>query len=151
MRNFFLLILVIFIYSCGYTSIYQNQTKNDLLVNIKEMNGDYEINNFIKNDLKIASNLDSTNIFDLSYETDYQRIILAKDATGKATDYNLDMNVKFIIASKQNQEITFSENFKIKNNSKNFEQSNYEREVKRNFSRIVRDKLIIYLLKINDN
>ena len=151
MRNFFLLIFLTFIYSCGYTSIYQDQIKKDLLINIEETKGDYEINNFIRNDLKIASNLKSTNIYNLSYVTNYKRVILAKDATGKATDYNLDMSVKFKIISKQNKELVFTENFKIKNNSKNFEQSNYEKEIKRNFSRIVKDKLIIYLLKINDN
>ena len=110
------------------------------------MKGDFEINNFIKNELKIASNKTSKNIYDLNIETKYEKIVLTKDATGKATDYKLVMNVNFIIISNQNQNITFKEDFLIKNESDNFEQSNYEKEIKRNFSKIVKDKLIIYIL-----
>ena len=110
------------------------------------MKGDFEINNFIKNELKIASNRNSINIYDLNFETKYEKIILTKDATGKATDYRLKMNVKFIIISNQNQTVTYKEEFLIKNESDNFEQSNYEKEIKKNFSKTVKDKLVLMLI-----
>ena len=145
MKKFLLPIILIFFYGCGYTSLYKDQ-KKDLLINVKNMKGDFAINNFIKNELKIASNKTSTNIYDLNFETKYEKVILTKDATGKATDYKLEMNVKFIIVSKQNQTITFKEDFLIKNQSENFEQSNYEKEIKRNFSKIVSDKILLFLI-----
>tara|TARA_Y100000996_G_scaffold344240_1_gene281964 strand:- start:1212 stop:1655 length:444 start_codon:yes stop_codon:yes gene_type:complete len=145
MKKFLLPIILIFFYGCGYTSLYQDQ-KKDLLINVKNMKGDFAINNFIKNELKIASNKTSTNIYDLNFETKYEKVILTKDATGKATDYKLEMNVKFTIVSKQNQTITFKEDFLIKNESENFEQSNYEKEIKRNFSKIVSDKIVLFLI-----
>ena len=145
MKKFLLPIILIFFYGCGYTSLYKDQ-KKDLLINVKNMKGDFAINNFIKNELKIASNKTSTNIYDLNFETKYEKVILTKDATGKATDYKLEMNVKFIIVSKQNQTITFKEDFLIKNQSENFEQSNYEKEIKRNFSKIVSDKIVLFLI-----
>ena len=40
---------------------------------------------------------------------------------------------------------------KIKKNNQKFEQSNYEREIKKNFSEIVKDKLVLYLLNLDDN
>ena len=150
MKKFFILILLTFVYSCGYTSIYKDRQEN-LSINILNMKGDFEINNYIKNDLKISSKKDSTNIHNLRFETVYKKIILAKDATGEATDYNLDMKVKFIIVSNNNQEIVFNENFKIKNNDDEFEQSNYEKDIKRNFSKIVKEKLILNLIKISDS
>ena len=145
MKKFLISIIIISFYGCGYTSFYQEQEK-DLLINIKNMKGDFEINNFIKNELKIASNKISKNIYDLNIETKYEKIVLTKDATGKATDYKLVMNVNFIIISNQNQNINFKEDFLIKNESDNFEQSNYEKEIKRNFSKIVKDKLILLIL-----
>ena len=150
MKKIFTLILLTFIYGCGYTSIYDEMRK-DLFINILSMKGDFEINNYIKNNLKISSKKNSLNIHDLSFETKYKKIILAKDATGEATDYNLEMSVKFIISSNNNKEIVYKENFKIKKNDDNFEQTNYEKDIKRNFSQIVQEKLILDLIKISDN
>ncbi len=151
MKNLFIIILLTIIYGCGYSSVYKDQKKIDLFINVINSKGDFEINNFIENELKIASNINSTRKYNVSYETKYEKIILAKDATGKATDYRLNMNVKFQIISKNNNEINFGDNFKIKNTSENFEQSNYERDIKRNFSKAARDELIRSLIKINDN
>ena len=150
MKKLFLLISIIFIYNCGYSPLYLEGRK-DLLINIKEIKGDLELNNYIKNELKISSDENSTNIFDIKIETKYEKIILTKDATGKATDYKVNYIVKFIIISKQNKEFNYKENFKIKNSDEKFEQSNYERELKRNFSKIAKDKLIFDLISLNDN
>ena len=149
MKKIFLLISIIFIYSCGYSPLYL-AGKNDLLLNLKKIEGDFELNNYIKNDFKIASNSNSLNIFDINAITKFEKIILTKDATGDATDYRLDFTVKFIIVS-ENKEISYKESFKIKKNDQKFEQSNYEREIKKNFSEIVKDKLVLYLLNLDDN
>ena len=150
MKKIFTIILTIFVYGCGYNSIYK-EIKKDLSINILNIKGDFQINNYIKNDLKILSNKDSSNIYDLNIETEYNKIVLAKDATGKVTDYNLEMIVKFVVVSKNNKKIFYEENFKIKKNDDNFEQSNYEREIKKNFSQIVNEKLILDLIKLSDN
>ena len=150
MKKLFALILLIFVYGCGYSSIYQ-EMKKDLRLNILNMKGDFEINNFIKNDLKMLSDNNSSNIHYLNIETEYNKIVLAKDATGKETDYNIEMKVKFIVVSNGNKIINYEENFKIKNNDDKFEQSNYERDIKRNFSKIVQEKLILDLIKLSDN
>ena len=149
MKKIFLLISIIFIYSCGYSPLYL-AGKNDLLLNLQKIEGDFELNNYIKNDFKIASNDNSENVFDINAETKFEKIILTKDATGDATDYRLDFTVKFIIVS-ENKEISYKESFKIKKNDQKFEQTNYEKEIKRNFSEIVKDKLVLYLLNIDDN
>ena len=149
MKKLFLLISIIFIYSCGYSPLYL-AGKNDLLLNLKKIEGDFELNNYIKNDFKIVSDNNSKNVFDINAETKFEKIILTKDATGDATDYRLDFTVKFIIIS-ENKEVSYKESFKIKKNDQKFEQSNYEKEIKRNFSEIVKDKLVLYLLNLDDN
>ena len=151
MKKTIFLVLLIFIYSCGYTSVYKDYKKYDLLINIVDVSGDYEINSFLKNDLKISSNNNSKNIYDIKIITNFEKITLAKDSTGKATDYKLDLNVKFIIVSKQNQTLEFNENLKIKNNDEKFEQTNYEKDIKKNFSKIIVDKLILMLVQNYDN
>tara|TARA_Y100001970_G_scaffold285405_1_gene405008 strand:+ start:465 stop:917 length:453 start_codon:yes stop_codon:yes gene_type:complete len=150
MKRIFILILITFVYGCGYTSLYK-EMKDDLKINVVSMKGDFEINNFIKNNLRISSKKNSLNIHNITFETKYKKITLAKNATGEATDYNLEMSVKFIITSSNNKQLEFKESFKIKKNNDNFEQSNYEKEIKRNFSEIVGEKLIINLKKISDS
>ena len=149
MKKIFLLISIIFIYNCGYSPLYTSN-KNNLLLKLKEIEGDFELNNYIKNDFKISSDVNSPNVFDINAVTKIDKIILTKDATGDATDYRLDFSVKFIIVS-ENKEVSYNESFKIEKNNQKFEQSNYEREIKRNFSEIAKDKLILYLLSLNDN
>ena len=149
MKKIFLLISIIFIYSCGYSPLYL-AGKNDMLLNLKKIEGDFELNNYIKNNFKIASDVNSPNVYDINAETKFEKIILTKDATGNATDYRLDFTVKFIILS-ENKEVSYKESFKIKKNDQKFEQSNYEREIKKNFSEIVKDKLVLYLLSLDDN
>lgn len=149
MKKLFLLISIIFIYSCGYSPLYLTG-KSDLKLNLKEIEGDFELNTYIKNDFKITSDVNSPNVFDINAITKIEKIILTKDATGYATDYRLDFSVKFIIVS-ENKVVSYNESFKIKQNNQKFEQSNYEREIKRNFSKIVKDKLVLYLLNLNDN
>tara|TARA_Y100001935_G_C17123528_1_gene416967 strand:+ start:260 stop:712 length:453 start_codon:yes stop_codon:yes gene_type:complete len=150
MKKIFTLILITFVYGCGYTSLYK-EIKSDLFINILSMDGDFEINNFLKRNLKISSKKDSSIIYDLKLESTYKKRILAKDATGNATDYNLEMSVKIIIVSKKDKELIYKENFKIKKNDDSFEQTNYEKDIKRNFSKIVQEKLILDLIKISDN
>ena len=120
-------------------------------INILSLKGDLEINNYIRNDLKISSNENSSNIYKLNIETEYNKIILAKDAKGEATDFDIEMSVRFILVSNDDKNIIYKDNFKIKNNEDNFEQSNYERDIKKNFSQIVQEKLILDLIKLSDN
>ena len=96
MKKFSIIILIFFIYGCGYTSIYKYQNQ-DLLINIKNTKGDIEMNNFIKNEIKISSNNNSQNIFNVDFETEYKKITLVKDSTGKATDYKLNLKVIFTV------------------------------------------------------
>ena len=113
MKKIFLFISIFFIYNCGYSSLYL-EGKKDILINLKEITGDFELNSYIKNDLKISSDRDSSNIFELIAETKYEKIILTKDAAGVATDYRLDLSIKFTILSENNKTLSYKESFKIK-------------------------------------
>ena len=143
--------LIFFVSGCGYSSIYKNQSQN-FQINIETMDGDNEFNNFIKNELKLYSNLSSQKIYPISINSDYKKIDIAKDTSGVTSDYKLsiltNINVKLKDVIKNFQ---FKETINIKKNTNSFEQNNYERNIKRNFASLIREKLIIELLNINDN
>lgn len=145
----YLFIIIFLFYGCGYTSIYTDKKNQNIKINIVNMEGDKTTNNFIKNQLKLASYSNSPNIYDLSYITTYNKIVISKNSTGLATNYKLSINVEFTILSDENKKIEFKETFNIKNISEKFEQLNYEKEIKKNFAISIKDKLIFNLLVNN--
>jgi hypothetical protein len=152
MKNIILILFLLFLYSCGYTSVYKNQKSQDFQINIIEMVGDDEINNLIKNELKFYFNRNSGNKYDISINSEYQKIIVSKNSAGVATDYKLLVDTKISInLNNKNSILNFNDNINIKSNSNSFEQNNYERNIKKNFASSIRDKLMIKIFNLDDN
>ena len=151
MKNLILVLFLIFLNSCGYTSVYKNQKSQDFQINIIEMTGDNTINNLIKNELKIYSNKKSNIKYNISINSKYQKIIISKNSAGVATDYNLSVDtiISFDKEGKNNI-LNFNENIIIKHNSNSFEQNNYEKSIKKNFASSIIDKFIIKILNKSD-
>ena len=143
-------ILIIFLLSgCGYSSVYKNNDTKDLKITIESMEGNREINNLIKNQLKIYSSKNSTNEFNISVKTNFQKNIISKNSSGKISKYQLYIKAEFKINN--NQKIYkeyFEEKFNIKNISDPFEQDNYERIITNNLISSIREKLILRLSNI---
>ena len=144
--------LLFFIYGCGYTPIHSGVETNDLKIVILSEEGSAEVNNIIKNQIKVFSKENSENIFEINLKTSYDKIIISKDATGTATNYKINTKIDFKF-NKQNKEykISFDENFNVKNISNTYEQAKYEKIIIENFTKSALDKLIIKLISINDN
>jgi outer membrane lipopolysaccharide assembly protein LptE/RlpB len=152
MRNITLILLLLFLSSCGYSSIYKNQKSLDFQLNIVETKGDYEMNNLIENEIKLYSNTNSSSIYNIKIDTNYEKEVLTKNSSGVVTDYNLSVASIFSINLKnKNQILKFEENINIKNQTDTFEQNTYEKNIKRNFASSIREKLISAVMNLNDN
>ena len=152
MNKILLILFLLLLNSCGYTSVYKNQKSQNFQINITGMEGDIEFNNLIKNELKLFSNNNPDEIYNITLNSNYQKVVISKNTSGVATNYNISADVKINLSL--NGKITnlaFNENINIKNNSNSFEQNNYEKSVKRNFASSIREKLIIKILELNDN
>ena len=147
-----IIVLMFLLYGCGYSSVYKNQKNNDILITIVDMKGDNILNNSLKNQLTMASNKNSINIFNISLITDYEKIIISKNTAGLVTDYKLQTTVNFIVSKNGiNKKIILSESLNIKNEGENFEQIKYENSIKINFAISIQEKLIPYLLRFDDS
>ena len=152
MKNIAILTFVLFLSHCGYSSIYKNQQSLDFQFNIIKTEGDYEMNNLIKNEIKLYTNTDSQKIYDIKINTDYKKEVLTKNSSGVITDYNLTTTSEVSINLKDQTKIfEFEESINIKNQSDTFEQNIYEKNIKRNFASSIREKLISTILSLNDN
>ena len=152
MKNITLIILVLFLYSCGYSSIYKNQTSQNFKINIIEKKGNSEMNNLIKNEIKLYSVKNTTNIYNLKIDTDYKKEILTKNSAGIITDYKLSVTSIFRVDLKGvTKVIELKETINIKNQLDSFEQNTYEKNIKRSFASSIREKIISEIFNINDN
>lgn len=152
MRNIILIFCLIFLCSCGYTSIYKNQKSQDFQINIIEMAGDNEFNNLLRNELTLYSNTNSNKKYNILVNSEYQKIIFSKNSSGVATDYRILVNTKISInLNKETKNLEFNESINIKNNSNSFEQNRYERNIKKNFASSIREKFLIKIFDLNDN
>ena len=139
----FILILILFISNCGYTPIYNNDNKTKIKINILSTQGDKKINNLLISDIKKISRNDFEKEFDVKIDTSFNKLIIAKDTKGIASDYQLKVISKFeIIKNEKNEIITFQEQINIKNNSNLFEQKKYEDSIKIIFAKSIINKLL---------
>ena len=152
MKNIAILTFILFLSHCGYSSIYKNQQSLDFQFNIIKTEGDYEMNNLIKNEIKLYTNTDSQKIYNIKINTDYKKTVLTKNSSGVITDYNLTTKSKVSINLKDETKIfEFEESINIKNQTDTFEQNIYEKNIKRNFASSIREKLISTIMSLNDN
>ena len=152
-KKIFLLILIVFgVTSCGYTPMLSQNNKLDFIIINLELAGNKTINNFLEKKFKQYSNNSSNKSYKISINSSYQKIIVAKDSTGNATDLKListiDVTYSLYNESKnQEKKVSFSESITIKKNDNTFDQNNYERSVLNNLSQLLLNKLVFYLSK----
>tara|TARA_B110000003_G_scaffold257018_1_gene275012 strand:- start:1067 stop:1519 length:453 start_codon:yes stop_codon:yes gene_type:complete len=146
MKNKLVIILLIFLTSCGYTPIYQNIKSSDFSINIVSTNGNEEINNLIKNELELYLNKESKNKYDVSINTNYVKRIISKNTSGATSSYQLFVETSFTIITKDKKNnFLFTEKINVENNPDSFAQKSYEDIIKKNFASSIREKLIMKL------
>ena len=137
------ILLLLFLYSCGYSAVYKNNNSKDYNIVILEMTGDNVMNKLIKNELEFNSNKNSKNNYVINLNTVYTKEIKSKNSSGVASNYEIIIKANFNVDS---EIITFEEKYIVKNISDSIEQKNYEDIIKKNFASSIREKLIIQLL-----
>ena len=149
LKNIFLITFLFFINSCGYTSVYKNSENQDFQITVSKTQGDRELNNLIKNEINLYSNKNSINKFDIVLNTNYEKLVLAKNVNGKITDYKLSANSSITIYfNEMSYKKNFSEAINIKNQTNTFEQNLYEKNILRNFASSIREKLLLEIINL---
>ena len=147
MKKISLFILILFISHCGYTPIYNNDNKVKIKINILNAQGDKKFNNLLISDIKKISRNDFEKEFNIKINSNFSKIITAKDTKGVASNYQLKVMSKFEIIKENGTEfVSFVEKMNIRNNSNLFEQKKYENAIKITFAKSIIDKLIEKLL-----
>lgn len=147
-----IIFLFILLSNCGFSSVYNNTKNNNLKLKIISMNGDNDFNNQIKTYAELYSEINSENEYEIIVNSNFEKIIVTKDASGVATDYKIIATVKFTVkANNKDMSFNFQESINTVNNSNLFKQNVYEKNLKKNFANSFIKKLIIKILRNNDN
>jgi len=138
-KKFTIVIALIILTGCGFTPIHSKNNNNNFSIEQINFSGERELNNFLRIGLTRYKSSSDKKFF-IDVESEFSKIILTKDKTGKATNYELIANVTFKL--KSNKKIEFAERKIIKNLNDNFEQTKQERSVKQIFATSMINKLI---------
>ena len=120
-------------------------------INIIELKGDREFNNSLKSKIaRYGKKDDNKKFFDLSITTKYNKNVKSIDVAGLAQEYELVMTADVIVKSEliDPKKLVFKETFNMKKFEDSFEEKNYEKIMKENFSDIILDRIILYLFKL---
>ena len=149
MKKKIILFLAVFtlLASCGYQPIYNNSDLKNIKFEFVEQKGDQQINRLIVNNLKRNQTKKNVETYKIKIESQFNKIILAKDKFGSPTDYKLLVTSNFIIDNnEQKLSLELSEEFIYKNLEENYDQSNYENSIKKNLAEQISEKLRTKLL-----
>lgn len=139
--NIFILLMLT---NCGFSPIYMEKNSVNYHINISKIDGDTEINQFISNKIKKYSDQSYNKKYDISINSEFSKMSLAKDSTGRTSDFKLSSKITITVSyENKNQKYVFNENINIKNDTDSFEQRNYEKTIKENFASSAVNKLII--------
>ena len=145
-------LIMILLNNCGYTPRYAVNKNINFTIDLIEITGDREFNNFLKSKLtRYKKNKDDNKKnFKLNLNTEYKKNIKSRDSTGSAEKYELVIIVNAIVQSEliEPKKLIFEEKFIMKKFEDVFEEKNYEKTIKENFSDLILDRIIFYLFKL---
>ena len=135
--------------NCGYTPMYANQEDVDLNIKVIELDGEKDINIVLAQKLNRYRNESTNKLYELKIISDYQKNSLAKDESGNTTDFRLILDINFIInINGDTKTLNFVEKFDMKKDGTLFDESNYEKTVKREMIDLILQKFISQILTI---
>jgi hypothetical protein len=144
-KNIILISLIFFLTQCGFSPIYVKNTNINFSIENVNYQGDRDLNNFLKINLNQYRNEKSDRKILIEATSEYEKIILTKNATSEVTNYKLVAKVIFLIKS-TNKRINITEEKIISSMDDKFEEARKERATKQNFARSISKKLISELV-----
>ena len=136
-----ILVILIFLTSCGYQPLYSNKKFADFTFKDIELIGDIKINRQIVTTLNIEKNSENFQFNKIVLKNNKQIIETSKNS------YKMILSVNLIIENKENilNEKFFSETFAYKKLDNKFDLSQYEKEVEKNLITKITEQMIVHL------
>ena len=147
MKNIlFVSIFFFFLTNCGYTPLYNNNSSQDISINIIDYKGDKYLNKKLIIELEKRNVVNIEDIYNVNIDTIFDKKIISKDKHGKTTNFELIASIFFEVEKNNIKQVfSFKESSKIANKNNSFEQQKYENIIKENFAKSIKRKFIFEL------
>ena len=144
-----LLILLFFIYGCGYSPIFSNKNSNFSIYELS-VSGNSKLNKIINGRLNNYKGSDNQKKFSLTIETYLNKEVASRDSKGNPKTYriNLESNISIKDLNGNIKNKSFSKSVDYNNKSNKSDLKKYENETSKNLAKKVSDEIIIYLQSI---
>ena len=144
-----LLILLFFIYGCGYSPIFSNKNSNFSIYELS-VSGNSKLNKIINGRLNNYKGSDNQKKFSLTIETYLNKEVASRDSKGNPKTYriNLESNISIKDLNGNVKNKSFSKSVDYNNRSNKSNLKKYENETSKNLAGKVADEIIIYLQSV---
>jgi len=148
-----IILILLFTQSCGYTPMYsKNQKVNFYIKSVEFTESDKDLANYLKLNLNNYFEKKDGSEYIIDANISYKKTIASKDSTGEIEEYNLSSVAKFIIKSNNfSKTININESFKMENFSDEFQEKEYEDNIKKKIARTMTSKLLFQLSRFDVN
>jgi len=146
--------IFLFLFSCGYSPVYQTKKDSNIKIDLINFSGDKIIGREIIRGLENFKENNAKNIFDLDLNTSKQENVVSKDKKGNATSYKLVLTVNTYFKNKTNnknyeKKFTRETTFNSKNNK--FELDQLRVNLERNMTSQILQDINIFLSIIGND
>ena len=142
-----LILLILFVSSCGYKPVFVNKELNNLKFSKVEYLGETDINRKISNSLSLKIEPSNKNLDELVISSNYDIIESSKNSQGIVEIYKSIINVN--LKKIKNENIIIEKNFysSVDYNKKdtNFELVQYQSDLKKNLINNIIEQIILFL------
>ncbi len=150
MKRLFLILIVFFLNSCGYTPLYSSKDSNYKVISLKS-NINNSLTNYIESSINVLSNENAEKKFNISFEYNEEISVILKDAKGDPSKNRLNIVIDLslldakdnLIASKK-----FSENFEYNIDDNKFNLKQYEKNIKLNLIEEITKQILEFLANV---
>ena len=150
MKKIFLILIILFINSCGYTPLYSSKDSNYKVISLKSNIGT-SLTNYIQNSIKALSNENAEKKFNISFDYSEEITVILKDAKGDPSKNRLKIEIDLSLFDAKNSLIStkkFSESFEYNIDENKFNLKQYEKNIKLNLIEEITKQILEFLATV---
>jgi hypothetical protein len=145
-KKIFLCIVILTLSNCGYEAIYSKKNVFNDEIQSFETEGDKKINRKIISSLKLKNQAENSG-YKLIINSSKSLETILKDSSGRASTYNLKINVVVSLIKEEKifKTKNFNSNFTFNNNENKFDLAQYQKDIEANLIDRIIQEIIIFL------
>ena len=150
MKKIFLILITLFLYSCGFTPIYSSKDSNYRIISFNK-NVNNNLTNYIQNSISVLSNKESKKNFSINLNFNESISVILKDSKGDPKKNRLTIDIDLIVMDNVGNLITskeFSENFEYNISDNKFDTKEYEKNIKLNLVEDITRQILVFLANL---